>query len=802
MKSRKYNSAFLEEVVVTAQKRAESAQDVGIAMATFSEDALQALDLRDPIDLVALVPGFTVLESGYSTPIYTLRGVGFNDASPAATSAVGVYFDEVNLPFPTMTRGGTVDLQRIEVLKGPQGTLYGRNTTGGAINYIAKKPTQEFSAGIDLTYSSYDTLDTKGFVSGALTEKISGRIAIRNITSGEGWQYDYTGTNSEKNGEIDKTFARAIVESQITDVLFLSLRFDGFTDKSQPQSPQFFQVREFSPLPGSEASDEFQNHPTAPDDDAAATAWTPRDEHKLQLNQKFKAASVRLDWDLGERTTFTALLGAQDYEGEDFYNNDGVTAQVFDYDDSPEIEAWSGELRLSGLAFDDTVNWVAGYFHSDDSIDDPRRAYVGEGSTAFGIIFEAIDLLAQQDASTDAVFGQIEWQATDAFRLTGGLRYSNSLQEYAACTADAEGYSSTALIFQVLEVAYGVNGEGLLGIATGDEAHEIGLLLSGALPISSLTFQLAPLFRAIANSGVVDLVAATTGSSSSTGTCSTIDLETNKSALIERELEEDNISGKVAIDWVPNDDIHAYFSYTVGYKSGSFPSYLSSTSEQFEPVTQERVNATELGLKSQFSDRQWTFNAALFYYQYYDKQLYTWFTDPVWNSIQRVSNVPETMLKGGEIELSGSPLTGLFMSVSVAYLDSEIVDYYGEDSFGNQMDMKGNKLDNTPPWELVAIVSYDISVLDDYTLTLGLDGKYSADTEGDIANDERFRRDDYYTLNARIGFAPYEGDWRVQLFSRNVTDQVYYTALTATPDALVRYTGMPRTYGITFGLEF
>ena len=216
-RSRKYNSAFLEEVVVTAQKRSESAQDVGIAMATFSEDALQALDLRDPIDLVALVPGFTVLESGYSTPIYTLRGVGFNDASPAATSAVGVYFDEINLPFPTMTRGGTVDLQRIEVLKGPQGTLYGRNTTGGAINYIANKPSAEFHAGIDLTYSSYDTRDVKGFISGPLIEGTSARVAIRNITSGEGWQYDYTGTNSEKNGELDKTFVRAILESQIID---------------------------------------------------------------------------------------------------------------------------------------------------------------------------------------------------------------------------------------------------------------------------------------------------------------------------------------------------------------------------------------------------------------------------------------------------------------------------------------------------------------------------------------------------------------------------------------------------------
>lgn len=797
----KRQSVFLEEVMVTAQKRQESSHDVGIAMSNFSEEMLEALDLRDPTDLVALVPGFTVLESGYSTPLYTLRGVGFNDSSPAATSAVGVYFDEVNLPFPTMTRGGTVDLQRIEVLKGPQGTLYGRNTTGGAINYIANKPSEEFQAGLDFTYSSYETVDLKAFVSGAISEDIAGRIAIRNIKSTEGWQYDYTGTNSEGNGKQDKTFARAIVEAQLTDEMILSVRFDGFIDKSQPQSPQFYAVREFSPLPGSEASDEFQNHPTAPDDDASASAWNRREEHDMQLDQSFRALSLRFDWDFGESTTFTALLGGQQYEGDDQYNNDGVTAQVFDYDDAPEIEAYSLELRLSGTAFDENVDWVAGYFHSGDTIDDPRRAYVGEGSTAFGVIFEAIDLLAMQDAESDAIFGQLEWQATDSVRFTGGLRYSTSLQEYAACTADAEGYSSTAAVFEVLQLLYGVGGEGLLSLATGDEAHQIGMVVSGLLPISSITFPLAPLFRQAANSGLLDVAAVVTGSGG-TGSCSTIDLETNRSALIERELEEDNVSGKVAVDWEPTDDIHTYLSYTVGYKSGSFPSYLSSTSEQFVPVTQERVNAAELGLKGRFFEGGLSMNAAVFHYEYFDKQLFTWFTDPIWNSIQRVDNVPETKLVGAELELSGSPLSGLFMSISAAYLDSEVVEYTGEDSFGEESNMKGNKLDNTPELEIVAIVNYDITILNDYTMTLGVDGKMSDEMEGDLSNNENFRRDGYYVLNARVGFRPFDGDWRLQIFSRNVMDEVYYTAFSATPDALVRYTGMPRTYGITYGIDF
>ena len=131
----------IEEIVVTATRRDGYIDDIPTSISAYGGDDLKAIGVRDTRELSKLVAGFTYADSGFNTPIYTLRGVGFADSSFANQSTVGVYLDEVALPYPVMTKGPNLDLRRVEVLKGPQGTLYGRNSTGGTINYIANKPT-------------------------------------------------------------------------------------------------------------------------------------------------------------------------------------------------------------------------------------------------------------------------------------------------------------------------------------------------------------------------------------------------------------------------------------------------------------------------------------------------------------------------------------------------------------------------------------------------------------------------------------------------------------------------------------
>src|SRR5690606_16449149 len=158
------------EIIVTAQKREQSLNDVGLSITAATGAELTALGVNDTGDLAKITPGFTFTKSQDGTPLYTLRGVGFNDYTLGASPAVSVYVDQVPLAYGAFTQGASLDLERVEVLKGPQGILFGQNSTGGAINYIAAKPSQEFEAGVKGSYGRFNRLEAEGFVSGGLSD--------------------------------------------------------------------------------------------------------------------------------------------------------------------------------------------------------------------------------------------------------------------------------------------------------------------------------------------------------------------------------------------------------------------------------------------------------------------------------------------------------------------------------------------------------------------------------------------------------------------------------------------------------
>jgi len=167
------------EIVVTAQKRTERANEVPLSITAVSGDQLLKQGISTPADLVKVTPGLTYTESVSALPVYTIRGIGFFDDSTADSPAVSVYVDQVPLPFAIMTEGASLDPERVEVLKGPQGTLFGQNSTGGAINYVAAKPKDHFSAGADLTYARFNEVDAQGFVTGQLADGLTFRLADR-----------------------------------------------------------------------------------------------------------------------------------------------------------------------------------------------------------------------------------------------------------------------------------------------------------------------------------------------------------------------------------------------------------------------------------------------------------------------------------------------------------------------------------------------------------------------------------------------------------------------------------------------
>lgn len=795
--ARRERNRLIEEIVVTAQKREQNLQEVGISVSAFSGEMLTELGIQDTSSLSDMVPGFTFADSGYSVPIYTIRGVGFNDISQAGSSTVGVYVDEVILPYPAMTKGANLDLQRAEVLKGPQGTLYGRNTTGGAVNYIANRPTDNFEAGLSASYSSFDRRDIEGYISGPLTDTLRGRVAMRGIRA-DAWQYDYTRPGVEFGAD-DRLAGRILLDWAAADSLDLTLALDGWNDQSDGQSPQAYVFLDQSAIAGFTPSQRFQEHPLAPEDDARATALDP--DKEFFIDESYRGISLRGDWHLADDRTLTFIAAKQKLEGFNHLNLDGMNVEEFEYFIETDVPAKTLEIRFAGDSWDGAVNWVAGYFYSDDTVHEVRDFFLRDNSTGNGGrsgLFDNIGLEGVQESEVNAVFGQLEWQATDAFKYTLGLRYTDERRDNFNCTRDVNG--DTALVFAVLEVAKKLGIDGLIGAGLTNEQGDaiLDALFPMGLPdappavntvidtLTQLGSQFSPAIGGVEQGG-----------------CFTLNDETGESGPTIAELNEDNISGRAAIDWTPVDDFRIYGSYSVGFKSGSFPLVPSSNSQQAEPVTQERVDAYEVGLKSTWMDGSLKFNSAIFHYDYEDKQLFAFYRDQIFGTLQRLDNVPRSEIQGIEFEIQYSPVPALFTALNASLLRSEVLEYTGINANGEDVDFSGNEINYTPPLEIAALANYEMpELLFGLDAIVGIDVSYSAETEGELSNDPRFVREAYTLWGARASLRKPDRSWGLTLWGRNLTDEVYYSSLQRLSDIGVRFAGRPRTYGVTLDMEF
>ena len=195
------SNAVIEEILVIAQKREQSVQDVGVAVTAFSDEDIRELGMLRPEDLAAQTPGLDTKNAlGNYNPVFTLRGVGLNDYNVNNNPSVGVYVDEVYMTSGAYLSFQIFDMQRVEVLKGPQGTLYGRNTTGGAINFVTAKPTDEFESHVALDYGRCNTLKLEGALSGPLSDRARGRLAFQ-VNGSDGY-YKNNGNAGVSTGRV------------------------------------------------------------------------------------------------------------------------------------------------------------------------------------------------------------------------------------------------------------------------------------------------------------------------------------------------------------------------------------------------------------------------------------------------------------------------------------------------------------------------------------------------------------------------------------------------------------------------
>ena len=792
-------SPLMDEIVVTAQKREQGQQDVGIAVSAFGGDALERIGVEDTSELANLVPGFTYTEGRGGVPIYTLRGVGFNLAMSTASSTVGIYVDELNIPYSALSVGANLDVDRVEVVKGPQGTLYGRNTTGGAVNYIARKPGDELEYGLRAELRRFLTSDVEAYIGGPVSNKVGMRFAIRDTRSQEAWQYDYTRDFNDELGFIDKTVARLITEWDVSQDIDLSLTLSGWRDQGDSQSPQYYARRTQAGVPIFAPSPEVEEHEFAPEDDARATAFNPENDY-AQDNWHYSVFG-RFDWTVNDSVDFALLLSHQDYQADGLVNVDGLNVSNVDFDREVETDAQSLETRLSGQLGDEGI-WVAGYWYSQDDVSSVTLLDASHNSIGnAGLIGSLSEQSSFQQSQSHAGFGQLEWQLSDTLRLTTGARYTWENRDHQACISD-DGDAALALSIIALAARLGVTDVVAAAVGgsepTSPTPEEQAIYDAVKLLIQSSGTQ-RPTGQALET-----LLAAGLGDAQGeipgfigAGECGPINSENNEVEMLDRSLTEDNISFRVALDWTPTEDLLIYGSIARGFKSGTFSDLVTSSSDLMMPVTQEELWAYEMGLKSEFYDRALTFNAAAFYYDYRDKQLFGFVIDPIFGPLEALQNIPEAEVYGAEFEARAVPLENLFISLSAAYTHTEVIEYVGIGSEGTTEDFSGNSFAYSPEWEVAGMVHYTIPIGQSHGLSLSANANYQSESEGELSNDPDFKRDAYALVGAQISYGPDDFRWEIRGFVDNIFDEVYFTSQSRASDVAIRYTGMPRMYGIS-----
>ena len=783
----------VSDIVVTAQRREQSINEVGMGIQAFGAEALDNLQVTDVKDLTIVAPSFTVTQGYHGVPIYTLRGIGFNTINLSSTSTVGSYVDEVAYAYPFMLSGPIFDIQRVEVLKGPQGTLYGRNTTAGLVSFVTNAPSHEFEATGTLEVGNYESVNFETAVSGPLSDTARIRLAVRKEYSGEGWQEDMS--SGETQGKIDRLGARLRVDWQPTDALEFNLSVSawkndsdtitgqaiGYTPATDPTSNPAGRFAPFNiaGLPAYVAN----NRPTHGKD----ASWAPRSvrnrtvggiaglDGDLKEDSSFFGVGLRTNFNFNEDVRLVSLTSYNYLDRNALSDWSGAPYEIMIQRLDGEVKSFSQELRLEGQT--DRLTWLIGAYYADDKLIDNNITNLNDNANVSMIRYQGSQLLTtpfntlgytladlagafrgyrdlgQINADTKSIFAHGEWKLSDQLNLTTGIRWTNDRQNYEGCSADNNG--------SMLPNVNVVNRALIFNLCGGVIAPTIGR-----------------------------------------NECNTYDPAQQKFALGRHSIDESNVGWRLGLDWKASDDVLVYGSISEGFKAGNTPINAANVSTQNEPALQEQILAYEAGVKASLAESRVQLNVAAFYYDYTDKQLSVYFADPIYTALRRLQNVPESKAYGIDAEVTWRVNEAFTLNAAATNLHTEVINYHGTNGNGLPQVYDGVAFPNSPEWTASVTATYDAPISDRLGFQSTLNYRWQSDTASDLSEGPAFAVDAFGTLNGSLGLYDLDGRWKLNLWARNLTDEYYWTSVSSNANLVVRFAGKPRTFGLNLTLAY
>jgi len=737
----------LEEITVTAERRTEKAQDVPLAITALSGADLEHRGVRQAGDITAGVPNL-VMSSAYgeeAQPSFSLRGVTTNDFSQNQSSPIAMYVDEIYKSVGAVQALQVYDLDRVEVLRGPQGTLYGKNATGGAISFYSKNPSlTAYDGYATVGAGNFDAYNVRAAVGGPIVDGTLGWRAAVLYEKRDGWVDSIVPGVPNLNG-VDALAARFSLLYKPTDSLTALLKVSLSRSRGTPY--------------GAHA---INNDPTVTGFDGNISWFDNGAKFAIDKDIRNDSASLKLDWQLNEHYTLTSVTGYDFGRWYEKSDDGGLPVYLDDPNTySSSVNAFSQEIRLTSHN-DGPLNWLGGLYYGRDVVhanvlfhffDGFPGAFFAPSGELFG--FDEYNNF-DQTRESKAAFLNATFSVTPAITLRAGVRY----------TRDSLAIKN----FYALE-------GGLVAQPT--------TLLSDSTP--TLWTQTIPFIP----SSYVDYA---------TG------LSPQGELNPEQSQSNSNVSFKAGVDWKPVDGVLAYFTFSQGYRGAAFNGQAFNSPVELTFTQPEKLNAYEIGAKTELWERRAQLNFAAFHYDYRDQQFLDTFALPNGGGTGfHTVNAPKSRVSGAELELRAKLTPDLEIRTNFGVLDTKYVEL-----FLHGADRSGNQLIEAPKFSAGALADWRFATIAGNDLHWQIDGNYYSKQYYDALNTERTAQPGYALLNTRLSLtAGVNRQYEVAIWGKNLANREYlvYGLPQRNPSdgglgfdyALV---GEPRTFGIEGTVRF
>lgn len=788
---------LLNEIVVTARKREESLQHSPVAISAFDTQALRELGTANIRDLSIAAPSLQFTEAGTKAPIIFIRGIGQRESVASLDPTVGVYLNGIYIPRTDSQLLDTVDTESVQVLRGPQGTLFGKNTTGGAIVVTSRSPnTDVFSGEASTRLGNFGRRDAKLLLNIPLAEDtLAMRAALASVKR-DGYMENIAGDRDFGDEERLAASARLLwtpTRSFSADVFLYGSKQNenGLGVNCLFVNPNG-NLSGLLVYPGQGAgTTSFQTSCNESERAADDRKVAMTDKSAFRLTNEMMALTLDWDLDVVELKSITAYGHQEDIVVED--DQDGSPLEALqngsatltnylrdggiDADDE-ERDQLSQEFNLIGTAFDESLSYTLGLFYSYESMDNtPYAQAIGPGTFAMiantnGLATHKV-LATQSDieSETVAVFAQGTLDVTDWFQLTAGARFTQEKRERESrvYNVDLNTLSQrTGSTVTALGLAYG-------SVNNFNAAYESYLAGDFAIPM--------------------ELTSTEKG-----------DETWNKvtPAITASFVNLENYLG-----WNHLDSMLIYATVSEGFKSGGLEP-LGTTLKVFEP--EELINY-EIGTKIDTFDHRLRINAAFYYMDYDDIQVRVAEvgTGGVTDINLSIDNAGKANIAGVELEVVAVPADNLTLAAAFNYTDASYDEYVTKEVVSGveiTTDRSDEPFAYTPETTASFAVNYDFITRNAGTWSPRLTVYYR--DEVFVGLDSYAPRYDestlpaYTLLNARLNWS-FGRDWNIAAFVDNVTDKEYYQggfAVTQALGAVMVSPGAPRMYGLEAHYEF